>query len=245
MKWIREHFIVAWVIASILYAFIIHCLFSMHAPNDWLVAKWTAGEILTYASTVSLGLLALWQNKKFKDENDIAQARLERLTEQANELSTVSAIIEIENERLERLKEALDAFSTSCDCQTIAKTYAENSTNSFTIAISMVSLEEKIDDSFFKAFRELRLDISVKQDDNVPVKKTAVAYYLYAKEIVKKLKESPATDIDKELEVLASIRNEFLSAREKYIGEQEKKLNQVAYGNMGLAEIKKLYKRED
>ena len=73
--------------ASIVYAFVIHVLFSVYPRNNWLIAKWSAGEILTYASTVSLGLLAVWQNRKIQNENDKAQERLERIIEQSNQLA--------------------------------------------------------------------------------------------------------------------------------------------------------------
>lgn len=42
-------------------------LFHLTGPK-WLQAKWTAGELLTYMSTISLGLLAFWQNQKFQEE---------------------------------------------------------------------------------------------------------------------------------------------------------------------------------
>lgn len=48
--------------------------------------------MLTYSSTVSLGLLAVWQNKKFKEENDAAQLRTEKLAMRANELSVISTV---------------------------------------------------------------------------------------------------------------------------------------------------------
>lgn len=45
------------------------------------------GAFLSFLGTITLGILALWQNKKFKIENDISQTRLEDLTNQANEIS--------------------------------------------------------------------------------------------------------------------------------------------------------------
>ena len=33
-------------------------------------AKWTAGELLTYVGTVSLGILSLWQNKQLQAINE-------------------------------------------------------------------------------------------------------------------------------------------------------------------------------
>lgn len=46
------------------FAVVIHVLFCLETSNKYLVARWSAGNILAYASTVALGLLAMWQNKK-------------------------------------------------------------------------------------------------------------------------------------------------------------------------------------
>lgn len=86
-------------VISGLFALIIHLLFSFAAPDKLFEAKWSAGEILTYSSTVSLGLLAVWQNKKFKEENDAAQLRTEKLAMRANELSVISSIIDHESKK--------------------------------------------------------------------------------------------------------------------------------------------------
>lgn len=70
-SWIQKNrWLVVWAVLSIMVALVIHCLFRTPAPFDFLEARWTAGEILTYISTVSLGLLAMWQNKKSGEEND-------------------------------------------------------------------------------------------------------------------------------------------------------------------------------
>ena len=99
-KWIQSHLICLWVVSSVLFAIIIHILFSLHISNEWWSAKWSAGDILTYVSTVALGLLAVWQNKKFKEESDISQERMEKLTKQANELSAIGKIVEYETENI-------------------------------------------------------------------------------------------------------------------------------------------------
>lgn len=44
------------------------------------------GSFLSFIGTVALGALALWQNKKFKEENDIAQERIERVNDKLLEL---------------------------------------------------------------------------------------------------------------------------------------------------------------
>ena len=68
-KFVRQHWIFIWALLSVVYAAIVQLLFSLKTSNQFLVAHWGAGDILTYASTISLGLLAMWQNKKQQEEN--------------------------------------------------------------------------------------------------------------------------------------------------------------------------------
>ncbi len=104
--WISRHMISALILCSILFALVVHWLFSTPAPNEWLVHKWEAGDILTYVSTIALGLLAIWQNQRFKAENDKAQERLEKISREANELNLVSKLIENERQYIAMLDQA-------------------------------------------------------------------------------------------------------------------------------------------
>lgn len=45
------------------------------------------GDILSFGGTVLLGALALWQNLKFKKENDLSQVRLDQLNTKANDIN--------------------------------------------------------------------------------------------------------------------------------------------------------------
>lgn len=92
------------VIIDILFAFLIHWAFSELAPNRWFEAKWTAGELLAYASTVALGLLVVWQNKKFQVENEKSQQRMADLAQIGNKISVISKIIEYESTNITNLK---------------------------------------------------------------------------------------------------------------------------------------------
>lgn len=65
--------------------FAIHIFFKIHAPCSFLEAEWTAGDILGYygailsfAGTVVLGVLALYQNHIIKEEADKRTEILER-----------------------------------------------------------------------------------------------------------------------------------------------------------------------
>lgn len=69
-KWVKKNkWILIWAVLSIAVAFVVHCLFKMPQADSFFQASWTAGEILTYISTVSLGLLAMWQNRTATEEN--------------------------------------------------------------------------------------------------------------------------------------------------------------------------------
>lgn len=76
---------------------VIHVLFKISAPCEFFAAEWSAGELLTFLGTVFLGGLALWQNKKFKDENDKSQEELKTLTEKANDIN--DKLLDIEKEK--------------------------------------------------------------------------------------------------------------------------------------------------
>lgn len=72
-----RHWILLWIGISFVFMVIIHFLFKVVGP-DWLQATWGSGDILTYTSTVALGLVAFWQNIKNqeiqnkKDERQLA-----------------------------------------------------------------------------------------------------------------------------------------------------------------------------
>lgn len=70
---------------------VINCLFKLRANNDFFIAEWTAGDmlsyygaVLTFVSTTILSVLALWQNHVIKEENDKHTALLERMEREKN-----------------------------------------------------------------------------------------------------------------------------------------------------------------
>ena len=69
-QWFEKYWLVAFLILSILFLLLVHVLFSIYTTHNWLQAKWTAGELLTYVGTVSLGILSLWQNKQLQAINE-------------------------------------------------------------------------------------------------------------------------------------------------------------------------------
>lgn len=247
LNWIKKHIVATWAVMSVIFAVAVHVAFSVAAPTAWLVAKWSPGDILTYVGTASLGLLAVWQNNRFKEENDVSQQRLERLTVQANELTAINKIIEVESARLERLRKAFDDFSAVCDPQTLTAVYA-NTVSSPNVALeitaAMVAAEQKMDEAFFVLSRELRFDNNLRNNHKNPLKVALQNYYSAAKDFVEKVKNSPTKNYSELVSGLSEARNEFILPRERYLNYKENTLNKVIYGNLSLQEIKFLYCNE-
>ena len=79
--WMKNHKkIIAFIIFMIIFGvpLIIHILFKLHPNNDFFVAEWSAGELLSYygsilafLGTVILGDFSLYQNLISIHESDI------------------------------------------------------------------------------------------------------------------------------------------------------------------------------
>ena len=229
----------------------VHIVFSIDAPFEWLEAKWTAGDLLTYVSTIALALLAVWQNYKMDEENDITQQRLEKLASQANELSVISKIIEIESERLSRLKDAFDKFLALCDLATISeKLLSINQQISATddeLAIKArrevikATFLKEIDDCCFHLVREIRNAHIVEDEAKVAV----VTYYDLTKQLANVITENPQ-NIDQILPKTVTIaKNELIKIRERIIKAKEESLDKALYENLTLQEIRNLFQKNE
>lgn len=245
-NWIQKHMIAVWAICSILFAIIIHLLFHWETDIEILHAKWEAGDILTYVSTVALGLLAVWQNKRFKEENDVAQERLEKLTAQANEISMINKIIEIESKHLLRLENAVDEFSEACKPETIFRVYlAESATlPPDTDVISNISkARARVDNSFRTLVRELPYDSRVDSVGEIIILIDAMKQLRRtAREYLNQVQEHLTEPVDSQLtNNMVDAQKEFDRQKEAVLINEKKKLNKTIYGNLPLQEIKALY----
>lgn len=245
--WLAKNPVLLWAIISAIFAVIIHVLYSFPAPSKFFAAKWGAGELLAYSSTVAIGLLALWQNNRFKEENDIAQSRLEKLSVQSNTLSVINKIIEIENDNLSRLRIALDTFSAACSPEEIAASLYSASKGidqPGDIQVAMAVQEKRIDDSFFALARELRIDPNIHKCPTDSFSKVMGAFYMAAKDVVGDYRQNRNQKPLYKAEALAHLRLEFLSERERLLARKEKMLNNVIFGHFSLDEIKNMYHAE-
>lgn len=240
-RWFQKHPVVLWAIISVIYAVIVHVLFSIRAPFEFLSAKWSAGEVLTYASTVALGLLAFWQNKRFKEENDRSQKRLEQLSKQSNEISIINKIIEFESENLSQTKAALDAFVEVCDAKKLSLEYIQNadsSNNNVFSSIAMSQYCDKIDLAFLRLCRVMRIDQTniKKEKDHFLV--VLYSFYLAARELAEDLyKDFNNDSLLQKKKKLDETRLEFTKESEKYLVKKEERLHKLLFENLSLEEI--------
>lgn len=98
-----------------LFAIIVQCLFSKSASSEIFHAKWGAGDILTYASTVALGLLAVWQNQKIKEESDRNQLYQNLLAAKNSDDAIVTRIIDDKTQRVQRIRSEFIEFEHLCN----------------------------------------------------------------------------------------------------------------------------------
>lgn len=91
-EWIAKHKVWAAIICAAIFALplvIVHMLYKCYLGIPWLISDWESGDVLAYIAgfealigTVLLGALTLWQNERFKEENDKSQERLQKISEQ-------------------------------------------------------------------------------------------------------------------------------------------------------------------
>ena len=93
-----------------------HCI-SIPPNIGFLEAEWSAGEallyfgsILSFAGSIILGALDLWQNKIVQEKNDINQQKLEELSQQSNNQNIINAIIEYETQRAKEYGNIMKGF---------------------------------------------------------------------------------------------------------------------------------------
>ena len=243
--YLKKHTVISLAIYSVLFAITIHILFKIKNGPEWLKAEWEAGDILTYVSTVALGLLALWQNKRFKEENDIAQARLEKLTSQANEIAAMNKIIEIESARLARLKEAIDDFYKVSDRETLLSVFETDNKTIYNIDTyingKVYVIEDKLEKAFNRLMRELNRDFERKKGENSPFVIICYDYYSELKKVLNSIYEDKSNIKNINVDVLNKLRGKFFIEKEHVIQEKEKLLDQALYAPLTLSEVRKMY----
>lgn len=244
-KWIKSHSILCWALGSVLWAFVIHMLFSIDAPGIWLVAKWSAGEILTYASTVALGLLALWQNNRFKEENTVSQARLEQIAVRSNEQNIINKIVDYESQHISNLRMLFDRFFQAASIDGILNGITPEaiagSSELFHAARTkaLSHAQSELDQLLFLIAEELKLDYSLVREGPDTLDTIVGAVYTAAKDVAEKTQTFSATEI--ELRTLTHMNSDLRGRSNKYLIERESKLQRILFEDLDLSTIREMY----
>lgn len=247
-KFIKEHLVQTWIVASIVFAILIHILFVTDAPCDKLQAQWGAGDILTYASTVALGLLAVWQNQKFKEENDKSQERLEKLTIQANELAVIGKIIDDRQEKIQNIQLGFSEFEAMCSVGPLQAVCDSSDNTSLTIQ-NLILHGAKLTACQRKLINFIRSNDGVDGTDvTIQINKMHKAYqeniereiaYLELPDEKRHLTPGP------NLQDLTNVVKYYIEEREFYLLQNNILLNMILYQNMSLSQIKELISNKD
>ena len=242
MKWIKDHLLISGIISSTLFALIIHVLFSTPAPTDWFVAKWGAGDILTYASTVALGLLAVWQNKRFKDEGDKSQKRMEDLANKANELAVISKIIEREGNKISQLRQKSQNFIDSCNTENASIDIADvaNQPDDFKKTYVKIKMDNRCAQIRYWGV-ELLYELGLYNTDAkaIELSKLVTEYSNASLALVKEIRISSI--VDATYTQKKDIEKQFITKMFNFISERENLLNDVTYGDFSVEQIKAMY----
>lgn len=238
----NRHLFFILIISSIIFAFIVHCLFSKPAINDWFVAEWSAGDILTYTSTVALGLLAVWQNIKFKEENDKSQDRMEKLAIKANELSVISKVIEYEKEKIFQLNAKRQNFIDACNTTNVSSDLSgiANQPSDFMKTYVKIKMDSR-DSQIRLSACELLHELGLYSDDKASeISKLVYEYSKISIELVNGIRSG--IDITNISEQKQKLEKEFINSMSNFTYIQENMLNEVICGDLSLEGIKEMYK---
>lgn len=196
-------------------------------------------------STVALGLLAVWQNKKYKEETDESQFRMEKLTKDANEISIVQKIVEHESNKLLRLRTKIQIFIDACNTQEAVDDVSDVAQQppdfmKTYIKIKMDSRDKQIRLTTIELLSELQ---TYPNNDSIRELLSLISDYCDSSLAVAKCIRA-CEDATEAYKLKATKEKEFIQKSSDFIAEREVLLDKTIYGNLSLDEIRGLYCQE-
>lgn len=244
----KKHHIVFSIIGTILIAaigaIIINVLFTIGRNGNGFHTEWQGADALMFFATIlealgtiSLGAISIWQNMQLQKTNDEAQTRLETISNQANEVSIISKIIDHEERRLTNLEIACEKYIDFCSTFTI-----EESTKIFASGIKERhdTIKQKIHNNT-SLYQNVTRELSWQTVEDISLKKCVSVLYFQALKTFQLLenKELPSQEI---LNVMTECWR-FTDLYKKYIMVYRTKLDKVLFNELTLNEIRELYNR--
>ncbi len=238
-KWIEKNKGTFLIIVSIIAALVIQFLFSQYPKEDILIAKWGAGDILTYFSTVVLGWLAIWQNEELKRSNQESESRLELLTRRSNEINILSKVIEYELEKKRSIEAALLLFEQNNNFQLLLPCI-NPSTKTIDVNIA-VEKERILDESYLSLCSLLNIDYDSDSEDSDQFYSKLRDLYRSTKTTISHLKNSNTSLLHEDKTMMESSRQKYIIYKKEYLMAKRKAFEELLNGNINLENIKAIY----
>lgn len=199
------------------------------------------GTLLGAIGTVSLGALALWQNKVFRHENKREQERLEKLNIHANEVNIINKIVEYEMNHLNKVNEYSNEFiKVSVPLEHL------NSVDS--LSKTYLSLEfffgTKTEDMFYKMLPLLTESIFHYKNSDEFIS-CFVELFADSLKLYTNLKNGPKNISEDLLKKCKESLNRFKVAKDAYIIEGNKIIKNLLLEDYTLKQIRELSKAKD
>ena len=231
------------VLAFIIVAAIVQGLFCLQSDHRYFQANWTAGEILTYIGTVFLGIIAIWQNAKYKESNDEAEEKLRKLADDANQLSFISKVIEYELVKKEKLEQHIDTFHKLANTQKILELLLGEVVD----PQKVMRFEKELDDSFLYLKEELQ---NATQDEDVKYYKSVSkmntllknAISLQKKHFGEKMPDSEIQNMKEFLDLIQEEKQVMEGLKNRFLNRKQKQLDKLIYDRTeDYSKIKSIY----
>lgn len=179
------------VLLSIAFPLVVQILFNIPSPCRFLSPNWSAGEILTYAGTVFLGVIAIWQNERLKKANDASQERLAIIATNANKLSCMAKVIEYELEKKRKLEMSIEAFQDACSSQNLIGFI--NGENDINLSL-LLQIERSLDEAYLRLCYSLGMHYYDNAESLNGYKKCVQEMNALSKNVIRIVKENKEED---------------------------------------------------
>ncbi len=193
------------------------------------------GAILSFFGASALSVIALYQNKKFKSENDKAQTRLESISNRSNEMASINIIVAHETKRIDDLANLLNQYQEVSNTQNMGiGLYGDAD-----LYVKIAKIENRLDMLSIEITQAFKRDKELFYNQIHPLKVTFFILNSKVKDFLEELKRngSPTADFQEHNELW----RKFITESQKYLICQREKIDRILYDEVSLADVKEMY----
>ena len=240
------YIIIGTVVVSVVGALIINLLYSLGKNGNAIHTEWQASDTLLFFATVlealgtiSLGAISIWQNVQLQKSNEESQARLEKISIQANEVIIISQIVECERSRLRNIEALCEDFINMCLADKIIKDLENGkelvpSTNNSVISLATqyMQLSREIENGFFFGKEKVELLCSIND------------LFDAATDFYSEIKEGKLVFNEEITKRVGTCMSEVKACKEKYLGASNENIISIILGEVTLEKVKEFHYKE-